>query len=95
MKADVRQRSLRIFIIAAVALALAGCTTTRAPYVVMFNSYFPSWIICATAGCIAALLTRVVFVHLDLDEYLPLRVVTYFAVAAAVTFLLSLILFAR
>ena len=93
--ADVRQRSLRICIISVVAASLAGCTTTRAPYVLLFNSYFPSWIICAVAGCIAALLTRAVFVHFDIDEYLPLRVVTYFAVALGVTFLLSLTIFAR
>lgn len=93
--ADVRLRSLRLCFIAVVAASLAGCTTARAPYVLLFNSYFPSWIICAVAGCIAALLTRVVFVRLDIDEYLPLRVVTYFAVAAGVTFLLSITLFAR
>lgn len=75
---------------------LTGCSATvQPPYVVIFESYFPSWIACAVAGCIAALVLRVVLVRKGIDEYLPLHLLTYLAVAAAVMFLLSLTIFAR
>ncbi|OZI72267.1 hypothetical protein CAL22_13480 [Bordetella genomosp. 12] len=74
---------------------LAGCSTSRPPYVVVFHSYFPSWIPCAIGGCIAAVLLRVILVRRGLDEYLPLHLLTYLAFAAAVMFMLSLLIFAR
>lgn len=75
---------------------LTGCgTTVQPPYVVIFESYFPSWIACAVAGCIAAVLLRVWLVRKGIDEYLPLHLLTYLSVAAAVMFLLSLTVFAR
>ncbi|RIQ73398.1 hypothetical protein D0839_02780 [Bordetella avium] len=74
---------------------LTGCAGDRPPYVVLFNSYFPSWLLCATAGCIAALVLRVILVRTGVDEYLPLHLLTYLAFAAAVMFLLSLTIYAR
>ncbi|MVW77710.1 YtcA family lipoprotein [Bordetella sp. 02P26C-1] len=79
----------------AAMLLLAGCSAALPPYVVVFESYFPSWLICAALGCVAALIARVVLVRLGLDEFLPLPFVTYLAIAAIVMFLLSLLLFAR
>lgn len=74
---------------------LAGCAQSRPPYVVVFHSYFPSWIACAAAGCVAALLMRVLLVKWGIDELLPVHFLTYLAFAAAVMFLLSLVLFSR
>lgn len=77
------------------AQLLAGCSGALPPYVVVFESYFPSWLICAALGCVAALLARVVLVRLGVDEYLPLPFLTYLAMAAIVMFSLSLLIFAR
>ncbi|MDH0090293.1 MULTISPECIES: YtcA family lipoprotein [Achromobacter] len=74
---------------------LSGCGQARPPYVVLFNSYFPSWIVCAAAGCIAAIIMRVMLVRWGVDEYLPFHFLTYLAFAAAVMFLLSLLIFSR
>jgi len=74
---------------------LAGCAGSRPPYVVLFDSYFPSWLLCAVAGCVAAIAMRAVLVRCGVDEYLPLRFLAYLSFAGAVMFLLSLVLFAR
>jgi len=84
-----------VLIYVSLPLLLGGCNADRAPYVVLLNSYFPSWLACAVAGCIAALLMRVVLVRCGVDEHLPLRFLAYLSFAAAVMFLLSLSLFAR
>lgn len=76
-------------------LLLTGCTSAIPPYVVLFNSYFPSWLLCAAIGCIAALLARVVLVRVGIDEYLPFPFLAYASIAAAVMFLISLLVFAR
>jgi hypothetical protein len=79
----------------AALLLLAGCSPAMPPYVVIFESYFPSWLICAALGCVVALLARVLLARLGVDEYLPLPFVTYLAIAAIVMFVLSLSIFAR
>lgn len=76
-------------------LLLTGCTSAHPPYVVLFNSYFPSWLLCATIGCIAALIARVVLVRLGIDECLPFPFLVYVSIAAAVMFSISLLVFAR
>ena len=85
----------RICIAVVSALVLSGCAGKNPPYVVLFNSYFPSWILCAVIGCIAALLVRVILVYWEIDEYLPLPLLVYVAIAAAVMFSVSLLVFAR
>jgi hypothetical protein len=89
---------MSIRLVSAAAIApwfLTGCAQGRPPYVVLFNSYFPSWIACAAAGCIAALIMRVLLVRWGIDELLPVHFLTYLAFAAAVMFLLSLLIFSR
>jgi hypothetical protein len=76
-------------------LLLAGCSTALPPYIVVFESYFPSWLVSATLGCIAALIVRVIFVRSGIDEYLPLPLLTYIAIAAIFMFLTSLLVFSR
>ncbi|MGE8658721.1 MAG: YtcA family lipoprotein [Achromobacter sp.] len=89
---------MSIRLVSAVVVApwfLAGCAQSRPPYVVLFDSYFPSWIACAVAGCLAAIIMRVLLVRAGIDELLPFNFLTYLAFAAAVMFLLSLLIFSR
>lgn len=74
---------------------LAGCGEAQPPYVVLFESYFPSWLVSAAVGCIAALVVRVVLVRWGVHEYLPFPLLTYIAIAAIVMFLISLFIFSR
>ncbi|CAM4166010.1 hypothetical protein [Kerstersia similis] len=76
-------------------LLLTGCGIQQAPYIVLFESYFPSWIACATFGCIAAVVLRFGLIRIGIDEHLPFRFLTYVAFALAVMFLSSLLIFSR
>lgn len=91
-----RQIRVGLVCVATVSVVLlSGCATALPPYVVLFESYFPSWLVCAAAGCVAALVARVLLVRLAIDEYLPFPLLTYLAIAAIVMFLLSLLVFSR
>ncbi len=74
---------------------LAGCTPRQPPYVVLFESYFPGWIVCALLGCIGSLVIRVVLIRLGIDEWMPMRTLVYMTLALGLTFLASLLIFVR
>lgn len=80
---------------AAAAVLLAGCSSRSAPYVTVFDSYFPAWILCAVIGIVGASLVRVLLVRWGLDEELPFRTPVYLCLAAALMFLSSLLFFTR
>ncbi len=66
-----------------VLLALCGCTASPAQNIV--GSFFPSWLLCAVLGVIAAVAFRQMLVLVDLDSRLVLPLLTYAAVAGAAT----------
>ena len=74
---------------------LSGCGAPQAPYVTVFESYFPSWLVCAVIGIFGALILRVVLIRVGIDEHLPARVWVYMIFAMGLMFLTSLIIFAR
>ncbi|MFV9474446.1 YtcA family lipoprotein [Advenella sp. RU8] len=74
-----------------VAVMLAGCT--NAPSVYAFGSYFPSWLLCAAIGIIGAVLVRVLFIFLQLDDALPFRLLVYISVALIIAIATSLAFF--
>lgn len=75
------------------AIVLGGCTETRAPSIPLFGAYFPAWLACATLGILGAVLLRVLFVFIGLDDRLPLRLFVYVCLAAGISFAASLAFF--
>lgn len=76
----------------AVALAatfLAGCS--GAPTVSILGSFFPSWMLCAIAGMILAVVAKQVLALAGVDKSLPAPLLVYLAFTAAFTFLLWLL----
>jgi len=61
----------------------------------MFGAYFPSWLACALAGILGAVVVRVIFVRVGIDDILPVRLPVYVAIAAGIGFLVSLSTFGR
>lgn len=100
-KAAHRQRPglppvLRLGPPAMMSLVLSGCDVSAgAPSLALFGAYFPSWLACALAGILGAVLVRLVFIPLGLDDALPVRLPVYVAIAAAIGFLVSLLGFGR
>ncbi|GAA4416543.1 hypothetical protein GCM10023154_22760 [Advenella faeciporci] len=81
----------RLVMLWLVAAMLSGCS--NAPSVYAFGSYFPSWLLCAFIGIIGAVLVRVVFIRLQLDDALPLRLLVYLCVALIIAIATSMAFF--
>ena len=77
------------------AIALGGCAETQAPSIPLFGAYFPAWLLCATIGILGAVVIRVLFVLIGLDDRLPLRLFVYVCLAAGISFATSLAFFGR
>ncbi|MBW5811670.1 hypothetical protein H0I68_20330 [Yersinia kristensenii] len=77
------------------AIALSGCSGAEAPSFSLVGSYFPSWMACAFIGIITAVIARVVFIRVGIDDVLPWRLLVYVCLALAVAFICSLLLFTR
>ncbi|AHK18687.1 YtcA family lipoprotein [Yersinia similis] len=77
------------------AIALSGCSGAEAPSFSLVGSYFPSWMACAFIGIITAVIARILFIRVGIDEVLPWRLLVYVCLALAVAFICSLLLFAR
>ncbi len=76
-------------------LIVAGCTSAGAPAIPLFGAYFPSWLACTLAGVFGAVLVRLVFIRIGLDDALPVRLPVYVCLAALIGFLVSLLTFGR
>lgn len=65
-------------------LALAGCAgEARTPSLPLFGSFFPTWILCAIAGVIVAVIVRGIFIRTGLDEHLPVPPLVYLSLAVS------------
>lgn len=87
------QQRFALLLLAVMVTALAGCGSARAPSFYLAGSYFPAWLLCAVAGIAGAILVRVIFVRISLDEILPLRSLVYTCIAVLVAMILGLALF--
>jgi len=77
------------------ALLLAGCGPARAPSFYMAGSYFPAWLLCAVVGIVGAIVVRIMFIRISLDDILPLRSVVYTCIAFLVAMACALAFFAE
>lgn len=76
-------------------LALTGCGAPASPALPLFGAYFPSWLICGAIGVAGALVGRVLFIRLGVDEGLPLRSLVYICLALLVAFAAALLIYGR
>jgi hypothetical protein len=63
------------------------------PQINIIGSFFPSWMLCAAIGIVAAVLMRHLFVVAGVDPYLGPRSLVYGCLALLVTLVLWLSLF--
>ncbi len=77
------------------AVCLAGCSGQASPAVPLFGAYFPSWLICLVAGVVGAVAARSLFIRLGIDDVLPWRLLVYTCLAAAIGFVMALVLYGR
>lgn len=76
-------------------IGLGGCVAQTGPSLAFFGAYFPSWLACALAGIVGAVLLRAVFIAVGIDDALPLRLLVYVSIAATLGFVASIAGFGR
>jgi hypothetical protein len=77
---------------AAPAMLAVGCS--RAPSFNILGSFFPSWIACGVIGIVLAVLVRLYFVHIKLEDKLLLPLIlVYPCLTLFFTFTIWLIFF--
>ena len=58
------------------------------PQINFIGSFFPSWMLCAAIGIVAALLVRRLFVRVGIDPYVGPRALVYTSLGVLVTLVL-------
>lgn len=66
-----------------------------APSLPLFGAYFPAWLACAVAGILGAVVIRVIFIPIGIDDVLPWRLLVYVCLALAIAFAVSRFVFGR
>ena len=77
--------------VAATALILQACSAS--PSQDILGSFFPSWLLCALIGVVATVFVRWRLIVAGIDRFIPLALVTYAAMAFALTCLIWLLRF--
>ena len=83
------RRAAPILQLVAMTLPVAACNT--APTQDLVGSYFPAWMLCATAGIVAAVIIRQILVAAGIHDYVVAPLLTYVAIAGSATFLIWLL----
>lgn len=66
-------------------LLVAGCGAPRAPSFLIFDSYFPTWLVGVAVAIPLTLACRYVLIRLGVDDALPLRLLVYVCLAICFT----------
>ena len=74
-------------------LLLAGCSTSPAQN--LFGSFFPAWMLCATAGIVTAVVLSKALCTIGVGRYLIAPPLTYACIAVASTLLVWLLWFGQ
>jgi hypothetical protein len=75
----------------AMILVITGCS--RAPTFNILGSFFPSWILCGIIGILLAVVVRLFFVRIKLEQQLSPLILVYPCLALFFTFTLWLLFF--
>lgn len=76
-----------------IGCGLTGCVDMGAPSFTMFGAYVPYWMVCTTIALFLTILARVIFIHLGIDDALPVRLLAYLCLMLTLSFLLSWLFF--
>lgn len=66
-------------------LLVAGCGSPQAPSFLIFDSYFPAWLVGVAVSIPLTLACRYVLIRLGIDDNLPLRLLVYVCLAICFT----------
>lgn len=70
---------------------LTGCQYSPSIYIA--GSYFPAWLVCVAISIPITIALRVVLIMVGIDDYLPMRLLTYICFALLISLAALWILF--
>jgi hypothetical protein len=83
--------SRRSWLLLPAVSAIAGCTTSSAPAVILFGAYFPDWLVFAVLTVVFAILARIAFGLAGLAQSVPYPLFTCLAVGILVAGAIDLV----
>lgn len=82
--------AFRIGLVLAVGAGLSACNSgPQAPSFLLFDSFFPSWLIGVFVAVPITLVLRVILVRTGIDDVLPFRLLTYVCIGACIAMAFS------
>ena len=70
-------------------LGLSACSQGQAPSFLLFDSYFPSWLVGIFVAVPITLVLRAIFLRIGIDEVMPFRLLTYLCIGACIVMAFS------
>jgi hypothetical protein len=64
--------------------AIAGCSASSAPAIILFGAYFPDWLVFAILAIVIAIAARIAFGLAGLAQSVPFSLFTYLAIGILV-----------
>jgi len=90
-----RIRSLTAFLVCLTVVSPEAHALEGSPSLPFAGAYFPFWLVSAFGGILAVVLLRIVLIRLGIDDVLPLRLLVYVALAAAIALGLARVFYGR
>ena len=84
-------RKYNPYVLISSLVTLSACNTSPVQNIV--GSYFPAWMLCAVFGIILTVIIYVIFVKINIDEFIPAKLLIYLGLAISLTFISWLLLF--
>ena len=85
------RKKLIPYLLIGTLLTVTSCSSSPAQNIL--GSYFPSWMLCALIGIILTVIVYNIFVKIDIEEFIPAKLLIYLALAISLTFLIWLFWF--
>jgi len=83
----------KYLLIVLITLFLTSCGQRGAPVIVMFGSYFPSWIFYFVFAVVITILLRVLFIKIGFDDLIEYKLLFYISLMLILAFFSSLLFF--
>jgi uncharacterized membrane protein len=77
--------SRRVWALLPVIGAIAGCSTSSAPAIILFGAYFPDWLVFAILTIVIAMVARIAFGLAGWAQSVPYPLFTCLAIGILVT----------
>lgn len=80
---------LKVAFAMSLGIGLSACSQGQAPSFLLFDSFFPSWLVGIFVAVPITLVLRVILLRIGIDEVMPFRLLTYVCICACIVMAFS------